>query len=280
MLYRPTELKEFLNSLGIEPRKDLSQNFLIDGNVVRKIVDSGSLQPGDLVLEIGPGPGTLTEALLQKGVHLFAVEKDPVLAKALSRLQTSDQRLTVFLQDILHFDLEATLAPYIQKGKKAKVLANLPYHLTTPILTSLLPQTELFSELFLMVQKEVADRLLSPAGSKTYGAISLFVRTYSEVKLLCKVKRSCFYPAPSVDSAVVHFSLRKHPAVDNPETFLPFIRQAFQQRRKTLRNSLKELYAPEAITAALEQLGFNPDIRPEQLSLETFASLYGLLERT
>lgn len=270
-MYKPSELMEFLAGLGINPKKALSQNFLIDGNVIRKIVETANVQKDDLVLEIGPGPGSLTEMLLERGANLIAVEKDQILAQQLQRLNNGN--LHVFEQDILKFALDE----HFSDRAKAKVIANLPYHLTTPIIVYLIQKSQYFSSLTLMVQEEVARRFTAEAGSKDYSSFSVFLRFYTHPAYAFKVKKTCFYPVPSVDSAIVHLELKEPPKIQSPEKFFEMTRQAFEHRRKMLRGSLKELYSPENVTNALLKIGVDPLARPEQLTLEQFLALYQIL---
>lgn len=277
-MYRPSELNAFLSSLGIAPKKGLSQNFLIDGNIIRKIVAKAEVQPGDVILEIGPGPGALTEGLLDAGAHVFAVDKDAILAKALERLKTPQRSLDIFCDDILTFPIEETLSKHLKPGQKAKVIANLPYHLTTPILVQLVPLRHLFSSLTVMVQEEVARRFTAKAGEADYGSFSIFLNFYTHPSYQFFVSRQCFYPAPRVDSAIVRLDLKEPPTVENSDAFFKMTRTAFSHRRKMLRGALKELYEPAAVMQALEQIGQNPLARPEELSLEQFLALYNLLK--
>lgn len=276
-IYKPSELRLFLDGLGISPKKGLSQNFLIDGNIIRKIVKAADTEPGDLVLEIGPGPGSLTQALLNAGAHVVAVEKDSVLAQALQRLQTPDQRLEVFCEDILTFPLEEILGPKVAAGKKVKVIANLPYHLTTPILAKLAQMTHLFTSLTVMVQDEVGVRMTAAPGNKDYSSLTIFLNFYSHPRYAFFVSHNCFYPAPKVDSAVVVLTLKKPPIVDE-ELFFKITRTAFEHRRKMLRASLRDLFEPMIISNALESIGQNPLARPEMLSLDDFLKLYEILK--
>lgn len=270
-LYKPSELLNFLQSLGISPKKSLSQNFLLDRNIIDKIVAVSHVQASDHILEIGPGPGSLTEALLEKGAKVVAVEKDKILAEALKRLKGS---LTVFSADILKFSLQDALQKEFE-GQKGKVIANLPYHITTPIITTLLPMNNLFTTITVLVQEEVARRFTASPGSKEYGSITLFLRFYSNPVYAFTVSHNCFFPKPSVESAVVTFTLKEPPAVSDREKFFTLIHTAFQQRRKMMRASLKALYP--GVSAALEKLGLNPQARPEELALEDFISLYEYL---
>jgi len=280
-IYKPSELKLFLDRLGIAPKKGLSQNFLIDGNIVRKIVTTAHVEPGDVVLEIGPGPGSLTEELLQAGAHVLAVEKDRVLAEALQRLQTSDQRLHVFSEDFLLFALEDELKKLLQEGKKAKVIANLPYHLTTPILALLVPHHELISSLTVMVQEEVGRRMTARVNTSEYSSFTIFLKFHSLPTYEFNVSRQCFYPAPNVDSGIVSLKLQAPPlTLEEQPGFFKITRTAFEHRRKMLRSSLRDLYEPSLITATLHAIGQDPLARPEALSLQDFLNLYDLFSRT
>jgi 16S rRNA (adenine1518-N6/adenine1519-N6)-dimethyltransferase len=250
----PSELLSFLASIGRQPNKRLSQNFLIDGNIVRKIIRTAGVVSGEEVVEIGSGPGALTQELLDMGAHVIAVEKDPVLAHHLLRFQTPDNRLRVHCVDILDFPLP----PHI------KVVANLPYHITTPILEKVL--THPFSSLTLMMQKEVAARLLASPGCKEFGSLTLFLQFHGTIVDHFSVGPNSFYPQPSVDSSVLRIDSHPTPLPDSSALFR-IIRRAFQQRRKMLSSSLKEFDTSENIRAHLRSLGIREDARPEMLSL-------------
>lgn len=267
MTFKPSELARLLEQLGTKAKKNLSQNFLIDGNIVRKILAAASVQANDLVIEIGPGPGALTEALLQAGAHVLAIEKDPVFASALSRLQTADGRLEVVTEDVLNFPFAA----HLQGKTGVKVVANLPYHITTPILERLISLHENMESLTLMVQKEVAERFTAKKNTPEYGSLTIFLQVYSTARYCFTVEPTCFYPKPKVRSAVVHFTLKAPQGL--AEDFFRLTRTAFQKRRKMLRSSLRELHPPEIIEQALTAQGLNPEARPEDLSLDEFRSL-------
>lgn len=277
-IYRPTELRQFLEGLGISPKKGLSQNFLIDGNILRKIGSYGN--PGDVVIEIGPGPGSLTEVLLERGAEVIAIEKDPILAQALERFKGEGRKLTVYCADIMEFPLEETLSAVLPSGKKGKVIANLPYHLTTPILVKLVKEEKLLSDLVLMVQEEVARRFTAIPGTGDYSSFTIFLNYYAHLKYAFGVSRNCFYPPPKVDSAVVHLQLHPPPPVEDEELLFKLTRTAFEHRRKMLRGSLREFYPPETIMEALKQIGKDPQSRPEQLSLNDFISLVSIFRRS
>ena len=267
MTFKPSELVQLLEQLGTKAKKNLSQNFLIDGNILRKILSAAEIAASDLVIEIGPGPGALTEALLAAGAHVIAIEKDPVFASALHRLQTADERLEIHTEDVLKFPFAA----HLQGKTKVKVVANLPYHITTPILERLIFLHENIESLTLMVQKEVAERFTAKKNTPEYGSLTIFLQAYSTARYCFTVEPTCFYPKPKVRSAVVHFSLKT--PIDLPPDFFRLTRTAFQKRRKMLRSSLRELHAPERIEQALSAEGLNPEARPEDLSLDEFRSL-------
>lgn len=255
-----SELIPFLERIGAKPKKGLSQNFLIDPNITRKIVQTADIQPGDKVLEIGPGPGALTAMLLEAGAHVVCIEKDNLLAKELLRFQTADQRLTVFHEDVLEF-------PFSRLNGPLKVVANLPYHITTPIIERVFSNPALFTSLTIMVQKEVADRMGAQANTKDFGSLSLFVAFHAAKIASFKVPSSCFYPRPNVDSAVIRLDLQQPPQVDSTALF-SLIRRAFQQRRKMISTSLGA-----HMKEALKSIGVNPDSRPENLSLSQWIEL-------
>jgi len=264
-------LHAFLKKMGIHPKKGLSQNFLIDGNILRKMVEAASLDTQDLVLEIGPGPGVLTEALLQTGSEVIAIEKDPILAQHLTRLQNGNLQ-------IISSDFREVCLPSLLQNKKVKVLANIPYHLTGIILQKLLPMYPQIESIHLMIQKEVADRCVAKVGTKDYSSFTLFTQYHSKASLLFKVPPSCFYPKPKVDSAVLELKLRPPPVQTPYESLFTLIRAAFQMRRKMLRSSLKRFASPSQIEKALLSIGKSSTARPQNLTLEDFSKLTEILD--
>lgn len=278
-LFRPSTLLPHLEAHNLHPKKRLSQNFLIDGNIIRKIVQTARVEQEDLVVEIGPGPGALTQVLLQKGCHLLAVEKDNAFAEALHALSTSDNRLEIFAEDALTFPLESLLRDRLKIGQKAKVVANLPYHITTPILSRLLPLHSLIDSLTLMVQKEVALRFVAKKNCSDYSSLTLFTNFYSTPTLAFTVEPTCFYPKPKVQSAVVHFVL-KQPPLETPlhSKFFKLTRSTFQKRRKMLRSSLKEQCSPSLLEELLKEQGLSGQARPEDLDLNDFLALFRRLD--
>ena len=282
-IYRPSELLSFLKETGLYAKKGLSQNFLIDGNIIQKIVKTAEIQKGDFVVEIGPGPGALTQALLDQGARVLAIEMDPLFAKELERLQTEDNRLEIVCQDVLTYPLAERLkgGGVNRGGNKVKVVANLPYHITTPILTLLLPLYGDVESLTIMVQKEFAQRMFGKKNTPDYSSFTIFMEFYAEVKSHFTVSPNCFYPRPKVQSSVVHCKLTP-PRLElekDVDLFFQLTRTAFGQRRKMLRSSLKDLYPPERIEKALTALQLPLTARPEDLSIDTFLALYSLLHK-
>lgn len=273
-LYKPTELRQFLDQLGIHPKKSLSQNFLIDGNIIRRIIATAEVAPGDIVIEIGPGPGALTEALLAAGAKVLAIEKDDTYASTLSRLDPSNKRLHVVHGDALEVDIERPLQMLGAGDKKVKLIANLPYHLTTPLLARFVTMNGSISTLYVMVQEEVGRRMTAKVDTSEYSSFTLFLEFYSYPRYCFAVTRKCFFPAPKVDSAIIALPLHT-PALDGDvEGFFKITRTAFEQRRKMLRGSLKGLYPPERTMEALVAIGVDPRARPEQLSLAQFLAFH------
>lgn len=271
-IYKPSELHQFLERLGIHPKKFLSQNFLIDRNILQKIAATAQIAPNDLILEIGPGPGSLTEELLHQQARIIAVEKDHVLAKELA--SKPNPQLEVFCDDILEFPIEKTVSERLKGPEKAKVIANLPYNLTTPIIVQLVPMHHLFSSLILMVQEEVARRFVALPNTPDYSSFTVFLNFYSQPRYAFKVSSGCFYPKPNVESAIVVLDLKPPPQVSNTEDFFKLTRTAFKQRRKMLRSSLRDIYAPAAIETALQAIDLDARSRPEDLSLPKFLQFF------
>lgn len=271
-VYKPSELQAFLEGLGVSAKKGFSQNFLIDGNIIRKISLLANVQAGDHIIEIGPGPGALTQELLRLGAHVTAIEMDKTFATALQRLQTPDQRLAVIEQDFLLFPLEQFFQKHPER--RYKLVANLPYHITTPLLTLLLPQYPAIESLTVMVQKEFAVRMSGKTHTADFSSFTVFLEFYATVTESFNVSPNCFYPRPKVHSSVVHCLL--HPPLLNQgiEQFFKMTRAAFGQRRKMIRTSLKELYPPEQIAIGLNELKKPITSRPEELSTRDWIALF------
>jgi len=263
-------------------QKKFGQNFLIDPHVLEKIVEAAGVTKDDFVLEIGPGIGTMTQYLCENAREVTAVEIDTNLIPILEDTLSAYDNVTVINQDILKLDI-AKLAMERNGGKPIKVVANLPYYITTPIIMGLFESHVPIDSITVMVQKEVADRMQTGPGNKDYGALSLAVQYYADPYIVANVPPNCFMPRPKVGSAVIRLERYENPPVTVEDEKLMFrlIRASFNQRRKTLANGLKnspELdYTKEEIEAAIEALGRGASIRGEALTLEEFAKLADLL---
>ena len=267
---KPSSLYEFLKKTNTKPIKRLSQNFLIDKNIIKKIVDAADIKPNDLVLEIGPGPGALTHEILSKKAKIIAVEKDKTFAKSLNK------NIEVYEDDFLTFPLKEI---FQKKNKKAKVIANLPYHIASPIIAKLLHHHDLFSDMTLMVQYEMAQRLISDKNSKNYGSFTIFVNFYSTVKFLFEISPNSFLPRPKVKSAIIQLKINKKPSSDiDKKKFHLFVQSSFGQRRKKLTTSLKKSYDIEKVKNAFLDLNIDINSRPENLSMKEFYHLFKKLE--
>lgn len=282
-LYNPTNTLEIIKKYGFGFQKRFGQNFLIDGNVVEKIVREAGITKDDFVLEIGPGIGTMTQILCENAREVAAVEIDKNLIPILAETLAPYDNITVINEDILKVDVRK-LAEEKNGGRPIKVVANLPYYITTPIIMGLFESHVPLESITIMVQKEVAQRMQVGPGTKDYGALSLAVQFYADAQIVLKVPASCFMPRPNVDSAVI--KLVRHedaPVKVKDEQFMfRVIRAAFNQRRKTLANSLansSELNGSghactrEDVTTALEAMGLPAGIRGEALTLAQFGEL-------
>ena len=263
-------------------QKKLGQNFLIDGHVLDKIIAGAGVTKDDMVLEIGPGIGTMTQYLAEAAGKVVAVEIDRNLLPILQETLADYDNVKVIHADVLSLDLEK-LVQEENGGRPIKVVANLPYYITTPIIMALFEQHVPLANVTVMVQKEVAARMKSGPGSKDYGALSLAVQYYAEPYIVANVPCNCFMPRPNVDSAVIRLTRYEEPPVQvNDEKMLfKIIRASFNQRRKTLQNGLNnssELnFTKDQIAAAIAEAGFSPSVRGEALTLEQFAKLTDIL---
>ena len=277
-LGNPRNTIEILNKYKFVFQKKFGQNFLIDTHVLDKIIRAAEIGKEDFVLEIGPGIGTLTQYLCENAREVVAVEIDKMLIPILSDTLYSYSNVTVLNEDILKVDLN-TLIRERNGGKSVKVVANLPYYITTPIIMELFERHIPLDNVTVMVQKEVADRMQAGPGSKNYGALSLAVQYYAEPYIVANVPPNCFMPRPNVGSAVIRLTPHKEPAIKLKDEALLFrlIRASFNQRRKTLVNGLKnspELsFTKDAIQNAIIEEGLSENIRGEALTLEQFAGL-------
>ena len=283
-LGNPQETIAVLQRYGFNFQKKYGQNFLIDTHVLDKIIGAAQIGPDDFVLEIGPGIGTMTQYLAEAAREVVAVEIDTKLIPILQDTLKEYDNVTVLNEDILKVDIRK-IAEEKNGGKPIKVVANLPYYITTPIIMGLFESEVPLDSITVMVQKEVADRMQVGPGTKDYGALSLAVQYYAEPYIVANVPPNCFIPRPAVGSAVIRLTrYQEKPVKVNDASFMfKIIRASFNQRRKTLQNGLynsSELRIPkEKTVAALEELGLTPTIRGEKLSLEEFAQLSDILGR-
>lgn len=277
-LSNPQKTIEVLKKYQFNFQKKFGQNFLIDAHVLDKIIQAAEITREDFVLEIGPGIGTLTQYLAEAAGQVTAVEIDGHLIPILEDTLRAYDNVTVINQDVLKLDINQ-LAMEKNGGKPIKVVANLPYYITTPIIMGLFESGVPLKSLTVMVQKEVAERMQARPGGKDYGALSLAVQYYAEPYLAANVPPNCFMPRPNVGSAVIRLTRYETPPVAVKDEHLMFgiIRAAFNQRRKTLVNALANALelsmTKEQVLAALEALGYSKTIRGEALSLKEFAEL-------
>lgn len=281
-LGNPKNTIEIIQKYEFMFQKKFGQNFLIDAHVLEKIISAAGITKDDCVLEIGPGIGTMTQYLAENAGHVVAVEIDRNLIPILKETLADYDNVTVINEDILRVDIKA-LAEEYNGGKPIKVVANLPYYITTPIIMGLFESGVPIDNITVMVQKEVADRMKEGPGSKDYGALSLAVQYYAEPEIVANVPPNCFIPRPNVGSAVIRLTRHKEMPVEmkDPALMFKIIRASFNQRRKTLQNGLgnaPELpYTKEQIAAAIAEMGLTPTIRGEALSLAQFAQLSDIL---
>ncbi|PNV59089.1 16S rRNA (adenine(1518)-N(6)/adenine(1519)-N(6))-dimethyltransferase [Clostridium sp. chh4-2] len=274
----PKNTIEIIQKYQFAFQKKFGQNFLIDTHVLDKIIKAAGVTKDDLVLEIGPGIGTMTQYLADAARQVIAVEIDTNLIPILNETLKDYDNIKIINDDILKVDINQLAQEYNQ-GRPIKVVANLPYYITTPIIMGLFEGGVPIDNITVMVQKEVADRMQVGPGSKDYGALSLAVQYYAEPYIVANVPPNCFMPRPNVGSAVIRLTRHENPPVQVKDKNLMFklIRASFNQRRKTLQNGLNNSpeiqYTKEQIGAAIESLGVSPSIRGEALTLEQFARL-------
>ena len=283
-LGNPKNTIEILNKYKFVFQKRYGQNFLIDEHVLGKIIRSAGITEEDFVIEIGPGIGTLTQYLAASAREVAAIEIDDALIPILEDTLSGYDNVTVIHDDVLKVDL-TRLAEEKNEGRPVKVVANLPYYITTPIIMGLFENHVPLDSITIMVQKEVADRMKTGPGSKDYGALSLAVQYYARPELVANVPPNCFMPRPRVGSAVIRLTRHEKPPVEVQDEKLMFgiIRASFNQRRKTLVNGLgnaPELHLPKEKTAAvLEEMGLSPSVRGEALDLASYAELSNRLKK-
>lgn len=271
-----TSLMQELRQRGISPKKSLGQHFLIDKGIAQKIVRLASLKPEDCVVEIGSGMGVLTFLMLPLVKRIIAVEVDQEMADYLKEQGGGMSSLTVMCRDALHVDFQGLAH---EAGKKLKVVANLPYNISTPVIFRLLENRDVITHLTLMLQREVAQRINAAPHSKDYGPLSIFTQLYTAPTILMRVPSQAFYPPPKVESALVGFTIFDHPrvAIKDTDFFHAVVRASFAQRRKTILNSLRSaplaLGSKEEIEAILGGVGIDSRRRAETLDLTEFKDL-------
>lgn len=277
-LGNPQKTIEIIQKYEFAFQKKFGQNFLIDTHVLDKIIAAAGVTKEDCVLEIGPGIGTMTQYLAESARHVVAVEIDSNLIPILNETLADYDNVTVIHGDILKVDVNQIIEQY-NEGRPIKVVANLPYYITTPIIMGLFEGMVPIDNITVMVQKEVADRMQVGPGSKDYGALSLAVQYYAEPYIVANVPPNCFMPRPGVGSAVIRLTKHKTSPVEvkEPDLMFRLIRASFNQRRKTLQNGLNNSqeinFSKEQIIKAIESLGLSPSVRGETLTLEQFAAL-------
>ncbi|GMQ59536.1 16S rRNA (adenine(1518)-N(6)/adenine(1519)-N(6)) -dimethyltransferase RsmA [Vallitalea sediminicola] len=274
----PKKTIEIIKKYDFAFQKKFGQNFLIDSHVLNKIVTSSDINKEDVVIEIGPGIGSLTQQLAENAKQVIAIEIDKKLIPILEDTLSDYNNITIINEDILKVDL-VKLVREKNNNKPIKVVANLPYYITTPIIMGLFESNVPVDSITVMVQKEVADRMKAKPGTKDYGALSLAVGYYSEPYIVANVPPNCFMPRPKIGSAVIKLTKYKQPPVEAKDVKLLFriIRASFNQRRKTLinglYNNLEGIFEKEQLKQAIEDIGLKQNVRGETLSLEEFSNL-------
>lgn len=281
----PSRTRALLNQYGFSFKKSLGQNFLIDVNIIHRIIDASGIDATTGVIEIGPGMGSLTEQLARHAQHVLAFEIDQRLIPVLNDTLAPYHNVTVVNEDILKANVAEAIQQHLAHCEKIMVVANLPYYITTPILLSLLEQDLNIDGYVVMMQKEVGERLNAQVGTKAYGSLSIVAQYYTETSKVLTVPKTVFMPPPNVDSIVVKLMKRQSPSVqvDQPPRFFKMIKGAFSQRRKTIFNNYQNLFEDgkmhkNDILQWLEQAGIDPKRRGETLSIQEYARLYEELQ--
>lgn len=281
-LGNPTNTLEILKKYNFSFQKKFGQNFLIDTNILESIIEGAEVSKDDFVLEIGPGIGTMTQYLCEAAREVVAVEIDTALIPILEDTLKEYKNVTIINEDILKLDINKLAAEH-NNNKPIKVVANLPYYITTPIIMGLFESHVPIESITIMVQKEVADRMQVGPGTKDYGALSLAVQYYARPEIILNVSSNCFMPKPNVGSSVIRLVKHKNPTVqvENETLMFQVIRASFNQRRKTLVNGLKNSsgisFSKEQIQESIQEMNLSSSIRGEALTLEQFAQLSNIL---
>jgi len=273
-------IRKELEEHGLTPKKGWGQHFLIDRNILNKVVRTAHLEKEDIVLEVGPGLGEMTLALARQVKKVIAVEIDPKLVEILRKKTVDSLNVEVIKGDILKINFDQL---HNQEGQQIKVVANLPYQISTPLLFRFIESRDVFSALTLMLQKEVAERMIALPGGKDYGPLSVFTQAVSNLSICLFIKPSAFFPPPKVESAVIHMVWKERPVVslEEEEWFKKVVRGCLGYRRKRLMNALKysDIALPPDIERRMERIGIDPQRRPGTLTLQEFARLAEVLRK-
>lgn len=284
LIASPARTQAIINRYGLNIKKGLGQNFLTDINILEHIVQAAELSENDNVIEIGPGIGALTEFLAQNSHHVLAFEIDDQLVPILDETLSQYDNITILNQDILKANLPEIIGDHFDPNKPLKLVANLPYYITTPILMNVLQSGLKFDSITVMMQKEVADRLVAVPGTKAYGSLSIAVQYQTDAQVAFTVPRTAFIPQPNVDSAIVTMKKRVpfNPAPFDDKAFSKFVKVSFMHRRKSFWNNLcaifgKDQDVKDRITNVLTKVRISPQIRAEKLTIEQFIELTNAL---
>lgn len=283
----PKRTKEILEKYNFKFKKSLGQNFLIDANVIREVLNKADITSETGVIEVGPGIGSLTEQLAKVAKKVVAFEIDERLIPVLQDTLSPYDNVTVIHKDVLEADIEETIESYLNDCEEIVVVANLPYYITTPILMNFLERTTSISRYYTMMQKEVGERLSAKPGTKSYGSLSIAIDYYTEAKVIQNVPKTVFMPPPNVDSIIVELKTRQEKSVDvkDEKTFFKLTRGAFVQRRKTIVNNYQALFVDgkkkkAEITEMIEDAGIDPRRRGESLSIEEYKRIYDAYKKS
>ena len=269
-----TQVKDLLQKYGISPRKSLGQNFVVEPNTIRQIIELASIKPDDFIIEVGPGIGSLTSSLLEVAGHVTAIEVDDALVRALTDLlQPEDNKFRLINADVMNLDVNELLAT---RNESWNLVANLPYNISVPVICDFLERVPVITKMTVMVQKEVAERLVAKTGEKAFGLPSLKIQYFAEVKKIADVPPSVFLPRPKVDSSLLQIERREKCLIDaNYDVLFELAKRSFSQRRKMLRRSLKETFDLNDFESA----GIDPTRRAEDITLEEWGALTNQLIR-
>lgn len=276
-LYSPKTVREIMDTYDFKFKKSLGQNFLVDKNFVDKIVDAAEIE-GENVLEIGPGIGTISYEMAKTAKKVVVVEIDQRLIPILKENLSEFDNVKIINEDILKIDIQKLIAEEFN-GQGFKVVSNLPYYITTPIIEMLITKNLPCTDMTIMVQKEVAIRMVADEKSKDYSSLSVFVKFYSDAKILINLPKTVFMPQPKIDSSILRLNLRIYDETVDQDLLFSLVRSGFNKRRKTILNSLSDVANKEDLRAAFEEVGLAANLRAENLSLEDFIRLSNALKK-